>query len=529
MTEPRKKTKQERADILADAHIHIPLAELIKIRRRKVNDLTLKGINPYPYRYEQTCLIKNALDDFDRLAENEEILRIAGRVILKRKMGKVFFADLRDSSGRIQIYVKLDNVGKEQFELFNMIDLGDIIGCEGKLFVTKMGERTLNVTSFELLCKALHPLPDKHSGLTDVETRYRRRYVDLIVNPEVREIFVKRTKIIQSIREFLNNHDFLEVETPILQPLYGGGHALPFRTHHDKLHMPMYLRIADELYLKRLIVGGYAKVWELCKDFRNEGMDRLHNPEFTMAELYWAYADYRDIAALLEELLRYVVYRLHGSYKITYEKHEIDFEPRFQWITMLDSIRNETGVDFSEMSFEEAKAAAIELGVEEQEKLINWGKVVEAVWEAKVEPTLIQPTFVADFPLEISPLAKKHRENDRLTERFELFIAAQEMGNAFSELNDPVDQLQRFRQQGKALKAGDEEAQPLDDDFITALMYGMPPTAGLGIGIDRLVMLLTNQHSIRDVIFYPQMKELGDGAVPVSNILTQILEDENRQ
>ena len=529
MTEQSKKSRPKVPNRQSDNQTQIPLAELIKIRRQKVNELILKGINPYPYRYEQTCLIKSALDDFDRLAENEEVLRIAGRVILKRKMGKVFFADLRDSSGRIQIYVKFDNVGKEQFELFNMIDLGDIIGCEGTLFVTKMGERTLNVNSFELLCKALHPLPDKHSGLTDVETRYRRRYVDLIVNPEVKEIFVKRTKIIQSIREFLNNHDFLEVETPILQPLYGGGHALPFKTHHDMLHRPMYLRIADELYLKRLIVGGYAKVWELCKDFRNEGMDRLHNPEFTMVELYWAYADYRDMAALLEELLRYVVYRLHGSYKITYEEHEIDFEPRFQWITMLGSIHDRTGVDFSEMSFEEAKAAAIELGVEEQEKLINWGKVVEAVWEAKVEPTLIQPTFVADFPLEISPLAKKHRENDRLTERFELFIAAQEMGNAFSELNDPVDQLQRFRQQGKALKAGDEEAQPLDDDFITALMYGMPPTAGLGIGIDRLVMLLTNQHSIRDVIFYPQMKELGDGSVPVSNILTQILEDENKK
>lgn len=527
MTQRSKKTRQERADIPSDAQIQIPLAELIKIRREKVTQLSRQGINPYPYRYERSHLIKNILDEFDQLAEQEAVIRLAGRVILKRKMGKVFFADIHDRSGRIQIYIKIDNVGKDHFELFNVIDLGDIIGCEGTLFVTKMGERTLNVTSFELLCKAFHPLPDKHSGLTDVETRYRRRYADLMANPEVKEIFVKRTKIIQSVREFLNNHDFLEVETPILQPLYGGGNARPFKTHHSKLDMPMYLRIADELYLKRLIVGGYDKVWELCKDFRNEGLDRWHNPEFTMAELYWAYADYRDMAALFEELLRYVVFQLHGSYKISYGEHDVDFEPRFQWITMLDAIHNQTGIDFSVMSFEQAKAAAVALDVE-QEKLINWGKVVEAVWEAKVEPSLIQPTFIADFPVEISPLAKRHRANDRLTERFELHIAGGEIGNAFSELNDPFDQLERFLQQGKALQAGDEEAQPLDDDFITALSYGMPPTAGLGIGVDRLVMLLTNQHSIRDVLFFPQMKELGEGSVPISKILTQVLDEEKK-
>lgn len=527
MTEKNKKHASKAQNTPHNNQIQIPLAELVKIRRDKVKTLVRKGVNPYPYRFEQTCLIKAALEEFDRLVENERVLRFAGRIILKRKMGKVFFADIRDSSGRIQIYVKLNNIGKEPFELFNMIDLGDIIGCEGTLFVTKMGERTLNVTSFELLCKALHPLPDKHSGLTDVETRYRRRYVDLIVNPEVKEIFIQRTKIIQSVREFLSNHDFLEVETPILQPLYGGANARPFKTHHNKLDMPMYLRIADELYLKRLIVGGYAKVWELCKDFRNEGLGRLHNPEFTMAELYWAYADYRDMAGLFEELLRYVVHQLHKHYKITYGEHEIDFKPRFQWVTMLGSIHNETGIDFSEMTFEQARTAAKELGVEE-EKLINWGKTVEAVFEAKVEPTLIQPTFVADFPVEISPLAKRHREDDRLTERFELFVASLEMGNAFSELNDPMDQLERFLQQGKALKAGDVEAQPLDDDFITALSYGMPPTAGLGFGVDRLVMLLTNQHSIRDVIFYPQMKEMREGSVPLSRILSQILEEERK-
>jgi lysyl-tRNA synthetase class 2 len=290
----------------------------------------------------------------------------------------------------------------------------------------------------------------------------------------------------------------------------------------------MYLRIADELYLKRLIVGGYDKVWEFCKDFRNEGLDRLHNPEFSMIELYWAYADYKDVAAMFEEMLRHVVHSIHGQYKITYGEKEIDFEPKFAWVTMIGSIKDATGVDFTNLSYEEAQAAAEKIGVESAD-LINWGKVVEAVWEAKVEDTLVQPTFVADFPVEISPLAKKHRDNERLTERFELFIAGQEMGNAFSELNDPVDQLERFLQQGKAIAAGDEEAQPLDDDFITALTYGMPPTGGLGFGIDRLVMLLTNQHTIRDVMFFPQMRSYKEGTVPVSKILAQIVDEEKKQ
>ena len=341
-------------------------------------------------------------------------------------------------------------------------------------------------------------------------------------------MFVKRSRIIQTIRDFLNRNDFLEVETPILQPLYGGASAQPFKTHHHRLDREMYLRIADELYLKRLIVGGYDKVWELCKDFRNEGMDRLHNPEFSMIEMYWAYADYKDIAALFEQMLRELVFTIHGTYKIPYGDHEVDFEPPFRWVTMIGSIKEQTGVDFTDLSYEEALAAAKPLGVIGDE-LINWGKVIEAVWEAKVEPTLIQPTFIADFPMEISPLAKRHRENDRLTERFEMFIAGQEMGNAFSELNDPVDQLKRFLQQGKALEAGDVESQPLDDDFITALTYGMPPTAGLGFGVDRLVMLLTNQRSIRDVLFFPQMKELGDGSVPVSRILAKIVSDETSE
>ncbi|MFZ5980534.1 MAG: lysine--tRNA ligase [Candidatus Zixiibacteriota bacterium] len=520
-----KNKKQENVEITSNAEIQMPLADLIKIRREKVRKLTERNLNPYPYRYEKTHDIKQVLEAFDQLAAGAAVIRLTGRVMLKRKMGKSFFAHIRDNSDQMQIYLKLDIVGQETFDLFNMLDLGDIIGCEGILFVTKTGERTLKVSSLELLAKSLHPLPDKHAGLTDVETRYRRRYADLIINPEVREVFIKRSRIIRIIRDFLNDHGFLEVETPILQPLYGGGMAKPFKTHHEKLDMPMYLRIADELYLKRLIVGGYDKVWEFCKDFRNEGLDRLHNPEFSMIEMYWAYADYKDMARLFEDLLRHTVYQLHGTYKIPYGDHEIDFEPPFRWVTMIGSIEQETGHDFTDLNFEEAKALAKQLGVD-GERLINRGKVIEAVWEEKVEKKLIQPSFVADFPVEISPLAKKHRKDDRLTERFELFIAGQETGNAFSELNDPVDQLERFLQQGKALEAGDEEAQPLDDDFVTALAYGMPPTAGLGFGIDRLVMLLTNQHSIRDVILYPQMKDYGEGAVPVSKILMQILDEE---
>lgn len=523
----KKKTDTQQTTNTSEAEIQIPLAELIRTRRQKAVDLQKKGINPYPYKYERSHQIEQTLSDFDSLSESETIVRIAGRILLKRKMGKSFFADLHDSSGKLQLYLKFDIVGEETFDLFKTIDLGDIVGCEGTLFVTRTGEKSLKVSSFELLTKSLHPLPDKHAGLTDKETRYRRRYADLIVSPEVREVFIKRTRIIQAIREFLNNDGFLEVETPILQPMYGGAMAKPFMTHHNALDIPMYLRIADELYLKRLIVGGYDKVWELCKDFRNEGMDRLHNPEFSMVELYQAFADYKDIAALFEKLLRHVVYEIHGTYKITYGDHEIDFEPTFNWLPMVDSVSEKTGIDFATLDFEEAKKAALKFDPSlNKETMINWGKVVETVWEAAVEPGLVQPTFVVDFPVEISPLAKKHRDKERLTERFELFVAGQEMGNAFSELNDPIDQLQRFLQQGKAIKQGDEEAQPLDDDFITALTYGMPPTGGLGFGVDRLVMLLTNQHSIRDVLFFPQMKEAGEGTVPVSKILMQINADE---
>lgn len=517
--------KNENMNIPPDAESQMPLAELIKIRRNKVHELLEKNINPYPYKYDRSHLVEDAHADFDALAEAETEISLAGRIMLKRKMGKTFFSDLHDSSGRIQIYVRKDRVGDESFDVYNTLDLGDIIGCTGFLFTTKTGEKTLKVSSFELLSKSLHPLPDKHAGLTDTEQRYRRRYADLIVNPEVRDTFRMRSKIIQLVRDYLNDKGFLEVETPILQPIYGGGNAKPFKTFYNKLNREMYMRIADELYLKRLIVGGYDKVWEFCKDFRNEGLDRFHNPEFSMIEMYWAYADYKDIAELFENMIREVVFAIHGKYKIPYGEYEIDFEPKFKWISMIDSVKEATGVDFMELSYEEAKVKAKELHVS-GEGLINWGKVVEAVWEEKVEPSLIQPTFIVDYPVEISPLAKKHRDDPRLTERFELFCAKAEMGNAFSELNDPADQLERFRQQGKAMEAGDDEGHPLDDDFITALTYGMPPTAGLGFGIDRLVMFLTNQHTIRDVVFFPQMKEEGDGSVPVSKILGKILDEE---
>lgn len=487
-------------------HPQIPLDELIQSRRKKLSDLRDEGINPYPYRFARTHVISEARSDFERLSTDETVIRLAGRIMLKRKMGKAIFADIHDVSGKIQVYTKVDNVGKQEFKLFDKkLDLGDIIGVEGKLFLTRTGEKTVMVRKSEILAKSLHPLPDKHAGLIDKEQRYRRRYADLIVHPEVRETFIQRSRIVKSIREFLDSHGFLEVETPILQPLYGGGAARPFRSHHNMLDIDLYLRIADELYLKRLIIGGFDKVWEYCKDFRNEGLDRLHNPEFSMVELYWAYADYNDIMVLFQDLLRKVVFDLHGKYKIQYEDHEIDFEPDFKIISMLDSIKQAAGIDLAELDFHAAKTKAKDAGID-SDALINWGKVVEAFFENSVERNLIQPTFVKDFPTEISPLAKIHRDNPGLAERFECFIAGLEIGNAFSELNDPDDQKERFEGQIRAGEAGDEEAHRLDEDYIRALTYGMPPTGGLGFGIDRLVMVLTNNHSIRDVILFPQMR-----------------------
>ncbi len=488
----------------------IPLEELIKTRRQKLADIREKGINPFPYRFDRTHSAAEALENYDKLAADETVIRLAGRILLKRRMGKVNFAHIQDQSGPIQIYVKQDDIGKDEYKLFDKkIDLGDIIGVEGTLFTTKMGERTILVQKFELLAKALHPMPDKHAGLVDKEQRYRRRYADLIAHPEVRQTFLQRGRIVKTIRDTFEEKGFLEVETPILQPIYGGAAAEPFKTFHNRLDMELYLRIADELYLKRLIVGGFEKVWEFCKDFRNEGMDRLHNPEFSMVELYWAYADYTDIMALVEELFRKIAFDLHGKYKIEFDGNIIDFEPKFKVISMVEAVKEATGIDLMPLDFESARNEAKKSGFE-VDNLTNWGKVVEKFFEEKVEPDLIQPTFIKDYPFDISPLAKKHRDNPLLTERFECFIGGFEVANAFSELNDPDDQRARFESQATAREAGDAEAHQLDEDYLTALMYGMPPTGGLGFGVDRLVMLFTNSHSIRDVILFPQMRQERD-------------------
>ena len=479
--------------------------QIISGRIQKLEQLREKGINPYPYSYQPTHTTAEAVDQFDDLVAKGTPIKLAGRIMTIRKMGKALFFHFQDEPGRLQGYIKKDAIGPEKWEDFGLFDIGDIIGLTGTIFATKTNEKTLAVSDFEMLSKSLRPLPEKYHGLTDKEARYRQRYVDLFANPEVRKTFQLRSKIIAAIREFLTGRGFMEVETPILQPLYGGGMAEPFATHHNKLDMTLYLRIADELYLKRLIVGGFEKVWEFCKDFRNEGMDRLHNPEFSMIELYQAYADYNDIMAMFEELLRFTVKTVFGGTVIEYEGNQIDFGPPFKRISMLDAIKQQGGPDLSDFDYGKAKALAKEAGIPEK-GLINHGKVVEAFFEKLVEPHLISPTFITDFPRDVSPLAKVHRDNVNLVERFEVFIAGMECGNAFSELNDPIDQKQRFIDQRKSADAGDAEAHQIDQDFLTALMYGMPPTGGLGFGIDRLVMLLTNSHSIRDVIFFPQMK-----------------------
>jgi len=479
--------------------------QIIAGRIQKLEQFREKGINPYPYRFEVTHSTTLVVDQFDQFIKDETTVKMAGRIMALRKMGKALFFHFQDELGRLQGYIKKDVVGEEKWALFGLFDIGDIVGLTGTLFTTKTGEKTLAVKDFEMLSKSLHPLPEKYHGLTDKEARYRRRYVDLFANPEVRKTFRLRSQIIAAIRQFLTQRGFMEVETPILQPLYGGGMAEPFVTHHNKLDMDLYLRIADELYLKRLIVGGFDKVWEFCKDFRNEGMDRLHNPEFSMIELYQAFADYNDIMEMFEDLLRFTVKTVFNSTVIEYEGNQIDFGPPFRRVTMLDAIREQGGPDLSDFDYDRAKKLAAEAGIPPT-GLINHGKVVEAFFEKLVEPHLISPTFITDFPRDVSPLAKVHRDNDKLVERFEVFIAGMECGNAFSELNDPIDQKQRFLDQRKSAEAGDAEAHQIDQDFLTSLMYGMPPTGGLGFGIDRLVMLLTDSHSIRDVILFPQMK-----------------------
>lgn len=481
---------------------------MLEEKLRKLEELRSLGVDPYPYRYQVDTHIKDILERFKEvqdIPEGEHFVSIAGRIITKRDMGRGGFAHIQDSTGRIQIYARQDVLGKESYKIYKKLEIGDIIGVYGYVFRTRSGELTVLVREFQLLTKSLRPLPEKWHGLKDKETRYRQRYLDLIVNPEVRETFIKRSRIIQAIRDYLNDRGFLEVETPILQPIYGGASARPFITHHNALDMDLYLRISDELYLKRLIVGGFDRVYEIGKDFRNEGMDREHNPEFTQIEIYQAYADYHDMMDLVEKLISHVAKDVLGGTVITYQGNEINLSPPWRRISMIEAIKESSGVDVMATS-EERLLEIIEEHGQQIKGEPNWGKVVAELFEIFVEPGLIQPTIVMDYPLDISPLAKRKRGNDRLVERFEVFIGGLEMGNAFSELNDPMDQRERFKEQMRQRALGDEEAQVMDEDFIRALEYGMPPTGGLGIGIDRLVMLLTDSESIRDVILFPHMR-----------------------
>jgi len=481
------------------------LSEQMKVRREKMQGLITKGMEPFGDKYELTHHAQEVVDRFLEL-ENQKV-SIAGRMMSVRGHGKASFANLMDISGRIQLYFRQDVIGEEAYEIFNELDIGDIIGVTGRVFKTKRGEISVEVNTFTLLTKSLRPMPEKWHGLKDMETRYRQRYLDLIANPEVRDVFVVRSKIIRALRRYLDDLDFLEVETPVLHPIAGGAAAKPFVTHHNALDMDMYLRIAPELYLKRLIVGGFEKVYELGRVFRNEGISYKHNPEFTMIELYQAYANYEDGMRLTEEVIAHVAQEVLGSTRINYEGQEIDLAPPWKRISMLDAIQEQTGVDFRDVtSLDKAVAIAKELGLA-VEKGAGIGNIINAAFEEFVEPTLIQPTFIMDHPVEISPLAKRKASSPAFTDRYEAFVFTREIANGFSELNDPIDQKGRFLSQVSQRESGDDEAHMMDEDFVTALEYGLPPTAGLGIGVDRLVMLLTNAHSIRDVILFPHMRQ----------------------
>ena len=497
---------------MTEQQTHQPNSAKDQIRQtriQKLADLADKGINPYPYVFNKDADAAELQEKYKELeagVETEDVYSVAGRVMAIRNTG--MFIDLMDASGKIQIFSHKENLSEEQMKLLKLVDIGDIVGFTGTIRRTPRGELSIKSTSLTLLSKSLLPLPEKFHGLTDVETRYRQRYVDMIVNEDVRKTFRTRSLIIQKIREYLTQRGFLEVETPMLHPQAGGANARPFVTHHNTLDMDMFLRIAPELYLKRLMVGGLSeKIFEINRSFRNEGIDIRHNPEFTMMELYQAYVDYNEMMKLTENLISTVAQEVLGTMKIKYGDNEIDLTPPWDRKTMIGAIKEKTGIDFSTcFTVEDAKNKAKSLGID-AEDCDNWGKVIDLIFEEKVEPTLIQPVHIIDYPRDISPLAKVHRDNDRLTERFETRINGWEVANAFSELTDPIDQRMRFEAQMQAKANGDDEAMPIDEDYICALEHGAPPMGGLGLGIDRLVMLLTNSPSIRDVIAFPTLKK----------------------
>ncbi len=486
--------------------------EMMQIRRDKMKTFADMGIPPFGHRYEVTHHAEDIREHFDELEGEQDgpLVRLAGRLMAKRGHGKASFAELMDLSGKMQLYFKIDVLGAEKYDIYKMLDIGDIIGVEGRVFKTQRGEITVIVNDFDLLSKSLRPLPEKFHGLKDVELRYRQRYLDLIMNPEVKTTFINRTKIIKAMRRYLDERGFLEVETPVLSTIAGGAAARPFITHHNALNMDMYLRIATELNLKRLVVGGLERVYELGRVFRNEGVDNRHNPEFTSVEIYQAYADYRDLMDITEGIVLDAAKTVLGTTKITYEGMEIDLA-NVKRISMNDAVKEATGKDFlSAKTVEEARKMADEIGVP-YEARHGIGGILNAAFEEKVEATLMQPTFITGHPTEISPLAKRNPDNPMITDRFEFFIYGRELANGFTELNDPIDQRQRFLDQLKLREEGDDEAHMMDEDFVAALEYGLPPTGGLGIGVDRLVMLLTDSPSIRDVLLFPHMKNVQKG------------------
>ncbi|MDX9695643.1 MAG: lysine--tRNA ligase [Bacteroidales bacterium] len=499
--------------------INLDLSEQEIIRRQSLDEIRSLGINPYPAaEYNVNTNTTEILSNYSAEKNNFQEVSIAGRIMTRRIMGNASFLEIQDDKGKIQIYVKRDNLCPGEDKTFyntvfkRLLDIGDIIGVKGNVFVTQMGETSINAVELTILSKSIRPLPvvkEKdgviYDAFTDPDQRYRQRHLDLIVNPHVRDAFLKRTKLTNSMREFLNNKGYLEVETPILQPLYGGAAARPFKTHHNTLDQTLYLRIANELYLKRLIVGGFDGVYEFAKDFRNEGMDRFHNPEFTQMELYVAYKDYNWMMNTVEEMVEKIALDLHGTTEVQVGDHKINFKRPWKRFTMFEAIQHFTGIDISQMDENQLKETAKKLGVEIDDTM-GKGKVIDEIFGEMCEGKLIQPTFITDYPIEMSPLAKKHRSVEGLVERFEAICNGKEICNAYSELNDPIDQRERFEQQLILGKRGDEEAMMLDEDFLRAIEYGMPPTSGLGIGIDRLAMIMTNSQSIQDVLFFPQMR-----------------------